>query len=846
MPLAVSAALLVAASSVAQTSGTAALTGTVTDSTGGVIPNATVTATNTGNGQARTTMTGADGVYKISLLPPGAYKVRFEAMGFEAAEPSVELSVTETQTLNRSLAVGSQNQQVVVQAGEESVQTTSSTLGTVIASETVTDLPLSTRNYLNLISLSAGANANVNNADQVGKGGMFLFVNGSNNEQNNFQMDGAVVDNYFSFGTANDNGFYASIPIPNPDAIQEFKIQTSTFDAGYGRNPGANVNVVTKSGTNSFHGTAFYFFRNSFLNANEWFNKETELAQGEPNKPSVLSQNQYGGTFGGPIVKNKLFFFVSYQETSQRNGISAYGFQTPVLPPIPFGNRGTCTTPNWTSLAQCDAATATFVTNLATAISPNCPANATNKFDKTALGGLQVACPTQPIGPANPVTGPAGLYNISPIAINLLQLQLPSNGSYYIPGSTDCTYKVNSYSIPATYAEHQGLGNFDYVIDPKNTLSERFIYSTDPTNAPFPCGIAGVAGSCVPGSPVSFQYSEDAGTLKLTSILSQNVVNEGHVAFQRFYSTSSNGVPFTNTQVGITSLNPGITTLSQIAVNGEFQIGGAVLFGLKLAVQQWELGDQLSWTRGKHTFRFGAEYEKDRVTIKFSGLHLGSPTFQTFPDFLIARCGNVPGCALSNNTTNSNESSPGGNNILGAYDGNLESTLLAPTINAFAQDDFRVSSRLTLNLGVRWEYFGEPKDTEGKWSNTWPSLINLQPIPGTGCVQNGVVFGLGAAGTGCTLLGFEVPSNFPGPVPAGVYRFNKPYLTRTGAALDNFAPRVGFAWQPLSTPSLVVRGGAGFFFDRPNAIPVTEQGHSNVPSPSLLLNLLLKLFPLLL
>ena len=218
-------------------------------------------------------------------------------------------------------------------------------------------------------------------------------------------MDGAVVDNYFSFGTGNDNGFYAAIPIPNPDAIQEFKIQTSTYDAGYGRNPGANVNVVTKGGTNAFHGTAFEFFRNSGSECERVVLQEnrTAILDGADHRTSrpSLSQNQYGGTFGGPIKKDKLFFFVSYQETSQKNGISPYSLQTPVLPPIPGSNssspynRGTCTTPNWTSLSQCDAATASFVTALATAISPNCPRNAAYAATDTSLtvGGMQVACP---------------------------------------------------------------------------------------------------------------------------------------------------------------------------------------------------------------------------------------------------------------------------------------------------------------------------------------------------------------------------------------------------------------------------------------------------------------------
>jgi len=829
----------------AQTSSTAALTGTVTDPTGAVIANATVTATNTGNGQVRTATTGSDGVYKIALLPPGTYSVKFEASGFETSQvPAVQLDVTETPVLNRTLTVGSQSQQVTVEAETEAIQTESSALGTVVAAQTVTDIPLSSRNYLNLISLSAGASASVNNADQPGKGATFLFVNGQNDEQNNFQMDGAMVDNWFSFGTANDNGFYAAIPIPNPDAIQEFKIQTSTYDAGYGRNPGANVNVVTKSGTNAFHGTGFEFFRNTILNANEWFYKRTELLNNETNKQPVLNQNQYGGTFGGPIKKDKLFFFVSYQETGQKNGLTAYGLQSPVLPPIPGSNsssaynRGTCTTPNWTSLSQCDAATSSFVTALATAISPNCPANASISADKTngAVGGIQVACPTQPLTGGNGVSGPAGLYNMNPVAINILQLKL-ANGNYYIPGSTTGPYRPNTFSIPASYTEHQGLGNFDYVINSKNTLSSRYIYSTDPTSGAFGCGIMGT-NTCIPGGPVTFQYWQNVGTLKLTSIVTNNFVNEAHVAYQRYSTVSSNGMPFTDSQVGITPLNPTLPQLSQIGITSEIQMGAESLFGLKLVVQQTEFGDQVSWTHGKHSIRAGGEFEHDYVTISIAGLGLGAPTFPSFPDFLIGRAGcaaftgsGTCGTANPGNTNGSalNSNELGVGTAIVGYNGQFTSRLPVNTTSMFVQDDFKVNSRFTLNLGLRWEYFGQVQTLGGQWSNTWPSLLNTVPIPGTGCVSNGVSFGLGASGTGCSLAGFEVPSNFAGPVPPGVYKSNLPYITQQGPVLDNFAPRVGFAWQPFSSNRLAVRGGGGYFYDRPNGIPVTESGHSNPP-----------------
>ena len=217
---------------VAQSAGTGALTGVVTDPTGAVIPNVVVTATHNDTGQSRTVATGADGAYRFNLLPPGTYKVKFTATGFKTAEvPSVTVNVTETPTLDYSLAVGAQAESVEVQADAAIIQTTTSTLGTVVGTRAVVGLPLSNRNYTQIINLSAGVAAPVNNASSFGKATQDMSTNGNDPAQNNFQMDGVAVDNIANNGSSNDSGIYAGIAIPNPDAIQEFKIQTSTYDA---------------------------------------------------------------------------------------------------------------------------------------------------------------------------------------------------------------------------------------------------------------------------------------------------------------------------------------------------------------------------------------------------------------------------------------------------------------------------------------------------------------------------------------------------------------------------------------------------------------------------------------
>src|SRR5690348_4228942 len=420
MALLIVAGLLMACSPVsyAQTAGTGALTGTVTDPSGAVIPNVTVTAISVDTGQARTATTGTDGTYKISLLPPGNYRVAFEASGFKPVEiPSATVTVTETAVLDRALEVGAQAQTVTVESSVETIQTASSALGTVATARTVAELPLSTRNYTNLLAMSSGANASVQDASLLGKGTTLIAVNGAGTAQNTFLQDGVVISNWFSFNTGVEGVSVGGFAIPNPDAISEFKIQTSTYDAGYGRNPGANVNVVTKSGTNSFHGNAFEFFRNTALNANTWFRNYNGLS-----KP-VLNSNQYGGVFGGPIKKNKLFFFISYEETGQKNGLTGYGAATALAAPVPTGNRGSCPTPSPANsgtsaayFAACDAAGQTFVSALASAVSPACGNHAGIPNDNTSNGGIQVQCP-----------GSAGatdaLFNLNPVAIAMLQLK---------------------------------------------------------------------------------------------------------------------------------------------------------------------------------------------------------------------------------------------------------------------------------------------------------------------------------------------------------------------------------------------------------------------------------------
>jgi hypothetical protein len=752
------AALTAAGPLSAQSAGTGSLTGTVTDASGAVVPNVTVTATSVATGSAHGTSTGADGVYRFSLLPPGKYSVTFRAQQFKPVEiPAVTINVTETEVLNQTLEVGGETQVITVEAQAPLVDTATSTLGTLVGSQTITSLPLTNRNYTQVLDLSAGVSASVNNASVLGKGTQLTSVNGSNPSQNNYQMDGVAINNSGNLGNGTDQSVAAGIGIPSPDALEEFKIQTSTYDASYGRNPGANVNVVTKSGTNQFHGDAFEFFRNTVLNANDYFLAQ----QGRPK--GVLNQNQFGGVFGGPIKKDKAFFFVSYQGTRSRNGIAPQGLTSGVfLPNIPDEPRNT----------------AQFATDLANA---------------TCLGFT--------FGP--PVNGPdascganQGPENISPVALAILNLPGPSGNGYYIPTpSTDprCSAigggsYACSFSEPARYTEDQFIVNGDYQINSRNTLQTRYFYTRNPTLVT----MGGSTGSYLPGEPQTNLYINHNAVLRLTSLITNTFTNEAHISFQRNVGRNSD-TPVGNTTaeaLGITPAVPGLIYPPGIWT----LVDGIHLFDAfspaYSTTNQFQYEDQIAWSRGAHTVRAGFDYERVQYVVA-AGAARGFLLMGSFEDLLVGGPGNIF-FNLSNKGTAANGEQ------LHAYRQNA--------LSSYVQDDWKLNSRLTLNLGLRWEFNGSLHDIYGNLTNIWPSLLAADPPAA-------------ATGSAGNYAGYVVPNNytttFGNPtLPDGVLKTGRGYSLANHPPYSNFAPRIGFAWQPTGSEKLAVRGGFGLFYDR--------------------------------
>jgi hypothetical protein len=740
-------------SAFAQTSTTGAIRGTLTDPSGAMIAGASVTVKQEATGTARTVTTSGNGEYNVGLLPPGTYTLSFTAPGFSTAVPQpVNVNVTETARVDASLTAGSQSETVEVSGAAPLVQTESATLGTTVSGKTIQEVPLTERNFTQVLTMSPGVVGDVNNAASLGKGTQDLYVNGSSDISNNFHMDGADINNYGS-GRAGDFVQQAGIAIPNPDAIAEFKIQTTLYDAGFGRDAGANVDVITKSGSNGFHGALFEFFRNDVLNANDSFLKYS----GQP-RPA-MKQNQFGGTLGGPVIKDRVFFFGTYQGTRQVNGLSASSLASNSLPAL-------------TNDRSRAALGARF-----------CPAAGANPSAYgTKYGGEQVACDGS---------------NINPVALRLLNTKI-ANGTYYIP--TPQRYGIDSsgnpagfstYSVPAHFKEDQGMINTDYVLTQSQRLSERYFYSHDPQMQPFSTCAAG----CTPGSGVDPVFINHVASLKLTTALTSSFLNEALVAYVRNTGTLRTEATLPSSALGITPSDPTYALFPLITVNGSFSLGGSNNDVSRSAVDTFEISDQISFTHGNQSIRAGFTGEKQQFNFDDPNNRRGSVTFQTFPDLLLGLTAAQNGSPYSNVYTSTSAQ--------GTYYKAFRATELA----SFLQDDVKVAPNLTVNAGVRWEINSGVSEAAGHMSSIFPSIIASNPAPT-------------AAGS---YADFIVPSNYPFPVPSGVTKIGSKSLSKNDLPLHNVGPRLGFAWLPRgSDTTTAVRGGYGIFFTVPNGNSVLQ------------------------
>lgn len=762
--------LLGSAATFSQTPGTGAVAGNIVDPATKAVSGAEVIAVNEGTHLSRVATSSAEGNFRIPLLLPGDYVVRVKADGFaESVSNIIQVTASETTSLNVSLVLASVAQSVQVKASAEDADLESSTLGGLVDHTAIESLPLSNRNYTQILGLSPGVVVDLANATALGSGTQNVASDGATPLSNNIQFNGIDANN-LALNSAANAETDAGTAIPAPDTIEEFRVQTANFDAAYGRGSGANVDLVSKIGTSSFHGSAWEFVRNNLFNANDFFSK----LDGQP-RPD-LKQNQFGGAVGGPMVHDKAFFFAAYQGLIEVNGLGDE--QHPLLP-----------------LLTSDRSAATLGAQF-------CP---TGHLDSTGspasgyltqAGGTQVACDGS---------------NINPVALAILNAKLPS-GQFAVPSpqialpnsgpdaSDQLPQGQSTFAIPAHFREDQFTIDTDQILSGKNTLSERFFYSRAPTTEPFSPNAANV-----PGWGTNELNRNTMLVLADTHVLRANLVNVARFGYVRFDGFSIVQNPLTASAIGegtptgavSASLNaPGLTV-------GGFTIGDAGSPSLWQVTNSFIWQDTVAYTRGRHNARFGVEFKRHEVDQDQQVETDGLLQIGTFDDFLLGQSAAQNGSPFG--LSNVSVSTAGG----GFFRRNERYTDFA----SFAQDDLKITPRLTVNAGLRYEIFGAPSEINGRFANFDPNLATMGPVPAAG-----------------TFSGFTLPSNFPGALPAGVLRTSFPGLYMT--PFGDVSPRFGFAWQATDRPVVVVRGGYGVYFDRHSG-NLAEQTLTQPPFASL-------------
>jgi hypothetical protein len=694
--LAAFGALLLAVQVHAQGGATGAITGTVEDPSGAVVANADVQIVNQETGvTARTAKTDAGGNFTVPLLPVGTYTITVTGGGFQQAKFSdIGVRVTETTRVTAKLRPQAVQEKIEVQAEVQTVETTTATTGQAIESNTIRNLPLATQNFQQLLTLSAGAQSELNASAALGRGDARPIVNGQREDNNNYLIEGISATDYNVAQLTNT-------PLPNPDVVGEFKVQTSLYDASQGRNGGGNINAILKTGTKSFHGDAYEFFRNDVLNANEYFLK----AAGQP-RP-VVKQNIFGGSLGGPIGKDaKLgFFFVNYQGTRQRSGLSGGTFISTLLPVIPT--------------------------------------------DRSAAN-LQAVF---------------GVPSIDPVTLALLNFQSNQFGNTpggflfpSVPGTAGVDALGNpntapfSFSRPGKFTDNQFTANWDREF--RNSLdkvSARFFFSNSESQVPFGAGgLQASLGGSISGTDLNFPYDLPVNdrflSLSETHLFSNTLVNDFRFGYVRINNSALNQPPVTVSDLGITRPTNNLTdSIYKFTLGSSgFQLGPTPQADQFQNQNNYNFVETLSWVKGNHSFRFGGEYTRVSLDKQFP---------QTFNGQLFFVNGTGGPSDFQKFLEGAPDFSFGGG---GLFTHNYRQNNMA----FFAQDDWKVRPDLTLNLGLRTELLGAFKDDACHIGNL-ESDLSLQgdyPFVYPKCVS-----GLGASG----FTGNANPSTFRNEISTG-------------------------------------------------------------------------------
>ena len=761
------------------------ITGTVSDKTGGVLPDVEVTIVGDQTQLTRTRKTNSNGSYDFVNLPIGTYSLTFKHAGFETQKsPAITIQADRTATVNAALAVG-QVETVVEVTAEPLMNAVDTTNGYVLDDKQIESIPLPTGSFTGLAILAPGVNAELPSGTgaNAGLGNQPIWANGQRDTSNSFLLNGVDASNLFngkstssvaSARVVNNTGVAGAssttaeviqstaspylaigqaLPTPAPETIQEFRVNTSMYDAQQGGTSGAHIDMSTASGTNAYHGGAYIHRETDWLNAAPYFNKQDANIP-ESEKTPQLHRYVAGGTFGGALIKDKLFGYLAYQHTHSSD--TEIGQSRTA---VPFG------------LTDDRSAAA-----LATV--------ANNNF----LVGCMPPVPPPP--PGTPICLDAS--NVDPVAFNMLNYKLP-NGQYMIPSANPSfTPSVNFpenvfITQPAYFIADHAVADVDYIASTKDTVALKYFYQHDPTLAPF-------AYSSVKG----FDQHLDAGSQVASITNTQNLTPTFSVTevmgFIRQKAYSTIGQPFTPAQAGINAFGsnvfPGITIVDDLGnespANTNFVFNGGLNIGSTAASQgaftgifqnRWMPSASAIWSHGKHTFTFGGQFMYTQLNARDRRTNSGMIGFLNFADFLT------------------------GSPITYSADGFITTNFLQGDANryyrskengAYLQDKFQIRSNLSISLGLRFDDHGGLTEKNGRIFNFDPSRYSYDATTDT-----------------ITSNGFIVAGNNPLFPTKGVSD-----STLTGRQWG-LAPRVGLAWSPgMFHDKVVVRAGWGMYYDR--------------------------------
>src|SRR6204780_3073492 len=686
---------------------TAGIRGTVIDPSGAIVQSASVTVKQIETGLTRVAVTDHQGEYVLVELPIGHYQLEVQARGFQRyLRQGIYLDVNETATVSIQLKLGAESQQVEVSADAALVQSTVSSLGQTVMEREILDLPLDGRNFSQLELLQPGVvplTPGLLEAGGPARQNQAYAVDGQRPESNNFMIDGA--DNESS----GDGGFVLKPPL---DGIAEFKILSHNANAEFGRNTGSTTNIVTRSGTNSFHGAAWEFLRNDAMDSSDYFTQSVQ----------PLKQNQFGATFGGPILKDKTFFFGYYEGFRNRQGETV-----PATVPSAAERQG------------------------------NFAEECTAGFDSSGLcnnAQQQLTFFGTPV-PFNQMT----LFTpIDPIATNVLPLfPLPNQGE-------------NGFIATQTLSENNdqfGL-RLDHYLSRVDTLNFRYMFSAGPTTDPL-----SPVGANVPGFPVGEDDRAQNVVAQETHVFSSNTIGVARFSYLRnkflldehLNHESPSDLGFEYEPTLASAAGPPF-----IQVGGYASVGDPIPGPRNTFQNTFGLSGSLSWIHGRHEFKFGGGYRRDQINALQGIATNGFFVFEGIPSYEDFIYNDGFANFLSGNPV-----------VFLQGGGDFAREIRDRALDAYAQDNYKATSRLTLNLGLRYEL--PFPATENK------NRMNLF-VPGA---QSRVLPTAPA--------GLLYPGD-PG-VPAGLIPTQK----------TAFAPRVGFAWDPRGDAKTVVSAAYGIFYE---------------------------------